>query len=144
MTSAAWATNSTFPYVTPPIFEVHAFHARVKSGAEIIMYSPLILSQDNVPAWNNYSVENQGWIDDSRDTVKSSASENSTRFLDGTITPFIWTNEDFEKPNPVPVQGNGPFFPVWMMSPPPLRPEFINVNSASDGFYPIVSLTRGT
>jgi hypothetical protein len=145
ITGAAWATNSTFPFVTPPIFEVHAFHARVKSGVEAILYNPLILSQDDVPAWNNYSVENQGWIEESRAIVKSGAAENGTIFLNGTVVPFIWTTESFEALNPVPVEGDGPFFPIWMMSPPPLRPEFVNLNSKTDtDYYPIVSLTRGT
>ena len=144
ITSAAWASNATFPYVTPPVFEVHAYHARVKSGLENILFLPLILTLDDIPAWNNYSWENRGWYDESKDTVLSGAFENTTHFTNGTISPFVWTTETYENPIPVPVSGNGPFFPIWMMSPPPSIPQFINLHSINaETFYPIVSLTRG-
>lgn len=146
ITSASWASNETFPFVTPPIFEVHAFHARVKSGVEAIAYSPLVEAHE-VEEWNRYSWDHQGWILESHRILPAGDMENGTLFLPGNITPFIWATDDFSRP-PEPVKGYGTFGPIWMVSPPPFSASFINLNTLSldglKGLYPVVSAARGT
>ena len=59
------ATNQSFPFLTHPTFEIIASHARQLSGVETLGYVPFVLEKDRT-AWEKYSVEHQGWIEESR------------------------------------------------------------------------------
>lgn len=154
ITASAWSLpNASFPLVTTPVFEVHGDHARVQSGIELIVYTPLVKAAEQA-AWNVYSVENQGWIEESRDIVAESSDTDGEVVRDSfTIvqnTPIpeeIWEYAA-DGTTPIASEGRGPFCPVWTMSPPPVDPSFVNFNMLSrheiQVLYPVVSLTRGT
>jgi hypothetical protein len=124
-------------FVTVPAVEAHFGTARQNSGAVVIAYLPTVLPSE-VDAWNQYSNEKQGWIQESLSTVNVTDS----------ILPSIWTNsmDDFTadgstcgvpgrrklmseeaRSQRVPVEPDaGPFSPVWTFSPPP-RAEDVGI-----------------
>jgi hypothetical protein len=129
--------NTTWPLFTVPDFEVQAATARNDSQALMIAYLPLITDAQRTE-WERYSIENQGWIQESNGDTSSSAEQ---------IRDQIWTYPPkdrrrlssgcnhgmrrMEEREPiVEVIGSGPFSPVWQVSPPPPLEdvEIINYN----------------
>jgi hypothetical protein len=127
-------SSKAFPFVTVPKFEILGESTRKQSGMEIVAFTPMV-TEENVPAWLKYSIDNQGWMDDSREVVVSSGegSLHVSDYLPGGIMPFIF---DFDETSQiVPSKGPGPFLPLWQMSPPPFFPGFVNYNmKQSDAF----------
>jgi hypothetical protein len=127
-------SSKVFPFVTVPKFEILGESTRRQSGMEMVAFSPIV-SEDNVPVWLNYSIANQGWMDESREVVVSSGegSLQVSDYLPGGIMPFIF---EFDKSSQlIPSKGPAPYFPLWQMSPPPFFPGFVNYNmKQSDAF----------
>jgi hypothetical protein len=126
--------SKAFPFVTVPKFEILGESTRRQSGMEIVAFTPIV-TEENVPAWLNYSSANQGWMDESRKVVISSGegSLQVSDYLPGGIMPFIF--EFDETSQLIPSKGPAPYFPLWQMSPPPFFPGFINYNmQQSDAF----------
>ncbi|KAL3914433.1 MAG: hypothetical protein SGILL_006104, partial [Bacillariaceae sp.] len=120
-------------FLTIPDVEDQLFAARNATGALVISYMPRVQTTD-YNLWTRYAEENKGWIAESNDAVGEEAE----------ITPFIWeyyetdedqgamnnghrslescsarrrrTSEEVKAPSN---RLNGPFSPVWTMSPPP-------------------------
>lgn len=162
VTASAKITNSQFPFVTVPTFEMYGEHARQQSGIQAISYNPLISDSQKI-AWNNYSVNHQDWIAESRQLYiqgleagtesgiganesMASAASVARQYLNTTISPYIYNIDS---------QGNvyaatppGPYLPFWQQSPPPLDPTFVNLNLMQEPYIqalmPPISLTRGT
>jgi hypothetical protein len=118
VTDAGMATPAAFPFVTVPFFEVLDYHARLISGIEMFIYAPVVAGQD-VDAWNNYSVANNGWISTGRDYLRSlPPSDDGSVVLgigneqDTEIFPFIWREDALGNP----VQADPPpHTPVWQV-----------------------------
>jgi hypothetical protein len=129
ITAEAIEMNSSFPFATVPMFEVYAETARVQSGIEMFVFSPVV-TKDNVPDWEEYSVANQGWIETSRSILLSrdigeDGALTASDYLEGDIATAIYELD--EEGFVLPVSSDGPFAPIWQTSPPPFSPGLINV-----------------
>ena len=88
------ADRDVFPFITMPLFEANAQHAREQSGAEIIALEPIVYMQQRND-WEVYSNEHQDWIQYSRDLiVEMDEHYNSSTFFDEPITPYIHYHDD--------------------------------------------------
>ena len=149
-TSFLIAEHEAYPnlgkgFVTIPDVEEHFRVARETSGAQVIVYLPEV-SPSEVEAWNQYSQEKQGWIqeshgsgyfgDDIEPTIWQTPSEKRIRAL-GDLGPTCGALgqprliSDDARADRIPVDPNeGPFSPVWTLSPPPRADnvEVINYN----------------
>ncbi|KAL7562532.1 hypothetical protein ACA910_008238 [Epithemia clementina (nom. ined.)] len=136
ITNAALLSSATFPLVTVPNFEVLGYHARVVTGVEMVMFTPIVNAK-NVDDWNKYSVENKGWIKAGRDYLRS-LPENEDPVLgigdeeSTDISPYIWRLDALE--NPV-AASPPPHVPVWQTSPPPQHAVFVNYDSLTEPVF---------
>jgi hypothetical protein len=125
ITGAAIATNSTFPFVTVPTFEILGHSVRQQSGAEMIIFTPKIQA-DELTSWEEYAIANEGWYEDSKKLAISSTERTSvlTDYMSGSIPTFVYdTSVEVMIGNltPTPIE-NHPFYPMWQLSPPPFTP----------------------
>jgi hypothetical protein len=103
ISSAATTTNSEFPFVTVPAFEVLAGAARQQSGAELLIFTPKV-EVNEVPPWNEYAIANQGWYEESKQLAVSSGENTSvlSDFAPGGPIPFLYDAVVDENGNPFP------------------------------------------
>ena len=153
---AATTTNSEFPFVTVPGFEVLGESVRQQSGAELLIFTPKV-EIDEVARWNQYATANEGWYEQSKQLAISSSGGGLVQsdFAPGSPLPFIFDATVDENGNPtvIPSVSNPPFYPVWQISPPPFSPFLIKVSiglslefasglkAASDNREGVVGLT---
>ena len=135
-TSYANGAGMTWPLVTVPDFAVRGWTARQQIGAETIGLIPLVDSDYRV-GWEEYSVDNQGWINWSRSWEEERMERSATSYRQ------LYEETDFSQGIsssiytialtglPVIDEGNGPFAPIWMTSPAPVKPTTINFNLLS-------------
>ena len=116
LTAYAHKSNTSFPFVTMPLFEVNARHARIQSGAEVVGFAPLVEYHEKA-TWAKYSVENQWWIEESRgldledddydlegDIDEEEGANNDQLDLSDQNIPifdFIYELDENELPTPV-------------------------------------------
>jgi hypothetical protein len=130
ISAAAIATNSEFPFVTVPTFEILAGVARQQSGAEVIMFTPKV-EVDEVTRWQEYATANEGWYEESKQLALSSGEGTSvlSDYAPGRLIPFIFNTIADENGNSIPsAPRNPPFYPIWQFSPPPFSPFLIKAN----------------
>lgn len=115
ITGSAISSNTTFPFVTVPMFEIQGEHTRRASGIEVLSFSPIVL-EDQREAWEQYARDHQGWLAESRD-VSLSGDElfQRTNYLETDITPIIY-ERSLEPPFSLIPAPEGPFFPIWQVS----------------------------
>eukprot|EP00522_Entomoneis_paludosa_P000310 CAMPEP_0172474274 /NCGR_PEP_ID=MMETSP1065-20121228/69275_1 /TAXON_ID=265537 /ORGANISM="Amphiprora paludosa, Strain CCMP125" /LENGTH=1243 /DNA_ID=CAMNT_0013232453 /DNA_START=67 /DNA_END=3798 /DNA_ORIENTATION=- len=130
LSAEAKALKLDFPFVTYPTFETLCGNARDQGGYETLFYSPFVDFTD-LPAWNNYSLQNQGWIQDSREVAiaYSEGELSQDDYVDESIIPLIYVGGLGTDVEFAPSYGQGPYMPLWMQSPPPFRPTVINFDS---------------
>jgi hypothetical protein len=119
LSSSARHNNVTMPLFTLPDFEQFGLGARDLSGALLLAFTPLVTNLTRA-AWEEYSVDNQGWIQEGLDFLGKTASQ-STR----GISPYIYqkTTRAF-----VPEIELPQYSPVWQLSPAPSDPDLVNFN----------------
>ena len=124
MTVYALGTNATWPFVTLPRFQAQAALARNQtSAAYSISLLPLVTNQDRL-AWQNYSVENQGWVQQGMDYL--GANKNAT-----PIRPFITNLNLTSEEEPA-----DPYYaPVWQTYPIDKNEILINFNAYRYSFF---------
>ncbi len=130
ISAAAVATNSEFPFVTVPTFEVLAESARRQSGTELLIFTPKV-EVGEVTRWNEYATNNEGWYEESKQLAVSSSESSSvlSDFEPGNISSIIYDpSSDEEGENLIPA--NPPFYPIWQFSPPPFSPFALKANFA--------------
>jgi hypothetical protein len=131
VSASAIATNSEFPFVTVPTFEVLAAAARQQSKAELIIFSPKV-QVDEVTRWNAHATANEGWYEESKQLAVASGESASVLadFAPGRILPFLFEPTQDENGNPsiMPAMNDPPFYPAWQFSPPPFSPNLIKVS----------------
>jgi hypothetical protein len=138
ITSYAVATNSTFPFVTVPDFEVSGANLRTVSGTFVATWLPLVTDETR-DAWEEYAEKNRYHINeafekDSQFRSQQDAlypnnpgggrfmqalpmfpSANETILRDGTMYhPRIWSSGMITPRGDAPV-GSGPFLPMWQI-----------------------------
>jgi hypothetical protein len=134
ISAAAITTNSTFPFVTVPAFEVLAESVRKQSESELLLFTPKV-EVSEVTRWNKYTTANEGWYEESKQLAVSSSEGRLVQsdFAPGGPLAFIYERVLDENGNPtvVPVKpevNDPPFYPVWQVSPPPFSPLLIKAN----------------
>ena len=149
ITAYAALNNQTFPLVTIDIFETIGRHAREQSGIESLVYSPIV-RDDMRQAWENYSVANQAWIQQSIEQFKPSPNLVSSEPVEyGEMDPifpqiYTWTSGDTRSPS----AESFSYAPYWHVSPLPSTTFFINANQMETRFFDrsvfsAVSIARG-
>lgn len=135
ITAEAAALNQTFPFVTIPSFEALGSSVRSATGAEMINWHVLV-EEDQLDDWSHYTLGNyQKNLADSRHIALMLGAEGSSikphDFVDGDIAPFPYI-PNFQEEGIIlaPKYGEGPYYPVWMTSPPIFNPNFINSDPA--------------
>lgn len=109
VTASALASNSTWPFVTIPFWEQKSIAARSVSGALTSTYCPLVQLEQR-EAWEEYAVENQGWINEDR------AASGIDLPKEAPISSTI-TTAGPEGPPWIPDEGPGPYCPIWQLFP---------------------------
>jgi hypothetical protein len=131
MSVAASTTNSTFPFVTVPAFEVLAESVRQQSGSELLLFTPKV-EVGEVTRWNEYATANEGWYEESKQLAVASSEGSLVQsdFAPGSPLPFIFeaTFDENGIPSVMPAVNEPPFYPIWQVSPPPFSPLFIKAN----------------
>ena len=127
ISSDAKARGSQHPYYQLPNFEVVGGGVRKQSGVEVIAYSPILDTPDDVPAWIKYtSRTDHTWLAASVDAAVETGMNSRGEYDVGPFTPAVYNiaaNGAIYAAN-----GTGPFSPLWQVSPPPFRPSSINFN----------------
>jgi hypothetical protein len=118
ITAAAIAANSTFPFVTVPTFEIFGYSAIQQSGVELVIFTPKV-QVDELTSWEEYAIANEGWYEESKHLSILSDRE----YAPGGIPTFVYdvSVELSAELTPTPIE-NGPFYPMWQLSPPPFTP----------------------
>jgi hypothetical protein len=130
ISGAAIATNSEFPFVTVPTFEILGRSVRQQSGAEVLVFTPKV-EADELTRWEEYATANEGWYEESKQLAVSSSESSSvlSDFEPGNISSIIYDpSSDEEGENLIPA--NPPFYPIWQFSPPPFSPFALKANFA--------------
>jgi hypothetical protein len=129
--AAAIATNSEFPFVTVPAFEVSAAAARQQSGLELLIFVPKV-EVSEVTRWNEHANANGGWYEESKQLAVASGESTDvlSDFAPGGLLPFIYEPivDENGMRSIAPATKNPPFYTSWQCSPPFYSPFFIKVN----------------
>ena len=87
VTSACNATNTTFPFVTVPAYELKAGYADGMGGIMLAALAPLVKAEDK-QLWEKYSVEHNGWFEESN-YIRTVNSKTYRDALHGTIGDHV-------------------------------------------------------
>ena len=101
VTAYAKASKSEWPFVTMPLFEVNANHARNLAGIEALGICPLV-QREQREAWEAYSMKNFGWIDESRSVVLDDETLENSEYVPASILPFIYQIKNETDPTSLP------------------------------------------
>lgn len=134
----AKSSSTTWPYYTDVNFPVIVSNFRKTTKTGIIALAPIVRNVIEQSKWTDYSVENQGWIQDHLAHQKKQASSTSSEtlqteednvFTTTSIYPgiFRWTDQ-----GRVHEDGLGPYLPLWQIMDVPEDPSSINLNLLSD------------
>ncbi|KAL7562125.1 hypothetical protein ACA910_019867 [Epithemia clementina (nom. ined.)] len=102
-------TNSSWPFVTVPNFAVKAQKILTLSRASVIGFYPKVTDADRTE-WEEYALENQGWIDESLKVQKENKYFRGTNLDSYFDYPHIHTNQGPSATNPK-------YYPTWQTSP---------------------------
>ncbi|CAB9521876.1 stable enterotoxin receptor [Seminavis robusta] len=105
--------GKTWPNVTVPFFEEHIMATQSLTDAYGVQLFPVVTNETRA-AWEEYSVENRGWLNDSY------AAQRHTRILQriqsglfaGISNKIFGTTFNADK-HPIIDPSPGPFFPQW-------------------------------
>mmetsp|Transcript_5375 Transcript_5375/g.13548 ORF Transcript_5375/g.13548 Transcript_5375/m.13548 type:complete len:966 (+) Transcript_5375:122-3019(+) len=125
ISGAAINNDETFPMVTLKDFEVLGASTRANSGIELLAWMPYVQPEQESD-WISYSIENQGWINVSRDIISRDGTSLAA-YDDEGILPMIYRNPNSTIPT------SELLAPIWQMSPPPfLSWPVVNLDWLSD------------
>ena len=149
LTSYALERNLTWPFVTLPNYEGRARKIVTQADALSLLVIPFI-EEDVRPRWENYTVENSGWVADSKayqstidNNVKTGSNERRLEMPDYSsgIAGQIWrVNETTGIP--VIDRTPGPWYPLWQNGPLLGDAPFENYNTLQNGWAAIYDLIR--
>ena len=131
-TMTGLASSAEWPFYTQQGFEVFGQSFLQGSGAEMVSWSPIVSGDAQRRLWGNYSVSNDGWVEEGLLWQK----ENQGIAM--PPGPFNVPPEIYQKQptgTPTPEVGDGPFAPVWQMSGAPSDPSVVNYNLLSNDIF---------
>jgi hypothetical protein len=142
VTASALMTESIFPNITQPYYQISAGYTNGMGGIMAVAFAPLVKDEEE-SEWVEYSIANQGWIDDSISLMESHLGHQN--FLQHNtineqdvgrrlhesepVTPFIWRWEDGKQVPETGLPGQV-LAPLWQVSP--VASSAVNVNLLSD------------
>ena len=133
ITSFALSSDSEWPYVTVPHFEVRGQKFFNVSSAQLLSFAPVVY---DVEAWNAYSVQNQGWIQESYDLRGDDA-------IPDPISTEVYRFD--EERNTVVVNDHSEYAPLWQEASAPSNTATINADLYShDIFHKVFDFARQT
>ena len=136
VTSYALNSESRWPNVTIPDFELRGSTANSISKALQLTFSPLVAAENRLQ-WEAYAFAHQQWLDES---LKQAVELGSDKYDEGAhtlwrqpISPTIQTSDAFMgSKGQTAADLNGDeinlFAPVWQQSPAPHDPSIINLD----------------
>ena len=125
-------------FVTLPRFE-YSGRDVLDHGIEIVSYAPIIKMRDDGLLWENYSIANNVWIEESAELADLDS-------VDTTVTPFIWFGKDLDG-TPIPaIIRPTPFVPLWQTSQLSSSENVINQDMHAFEFFPplLTDLQQGS
>ena len=130
---AAKTTNSAWPNVTVPHFELRGDKFKTVSGAHLVSVSPIVT---NVDEWNEYAYMNQMWIQESF----NERSEGETLGFGDFPTQMYYhtsaTADDRTWDNEPEIQTDGMLYsPLWQEATVPHDVGVLNYNLLSHYVY---------
>jgi hypothetical protein len=148
VTSYSLDTGETWPFVTIPHFELRGEQLLGLSGAKYISMGVLVNESDK-EQWHNYSVANQGWVQQGLDVQGNGA-------IASDIAPYIqYRGSGAEHDGEGGYDTNVNYFPdegpadpyygvVWQMAPARESPTLVNFNAMSTRFSDLVERMEAT
>ncbi|CAB9508033.1 Receptor-type guanylate cyclase gcy [Seminavis robusta] len=130
ITAHAQTSESVFPFVTVPFFEVHGHHARDISHVDFFSFCPLV-AEANRQAWEDYSVFNQWWVQGDQIETYTTAEQVAivTNETEQKIPSNIYRID--EQGHRTVNLGHPPYAPRWQISPPPSDVIVVNYDVLS-------------
>ena len=144
------ATGVRWPFITLPRFEERVSAVRSSANLEILGFLPVVETMERED-WEAYSVQEQGWIQESYTSANPAAdlgsrldSKSNHSNTDGgtsiviiptsqpaglqdySISPTISISSGGEY---IPHPSKGPYAPMWQLSPPPPPSESAVINT---------------
>jgi CHASE domain len=120
--TTASKSSEVMPIVTIDGFEPLAAGFRNVSKTSVIQYNPLLRSASELEKWNAYAPNHSSWITQGRRDVDYGNLEVSDMFIPYVAGPD--SNGTLKKQ-----AGDGPFCPIWQISPVPANVQLINYDS---------------
>lgn len=124
------ALGQTWPNVTHPFFEVHAYKAMQESGATATGLAPWVA---NRTMWESYAQQNQQWLQDAASMPEGLTSGESLAF-----SPYIFRGQPYDGPALDPLFGDI-WAPVWQVTPVQPYHTIINYDLFGCPFMPNVT-----
>jgi hypothetical protein len=134
VTSASLTTETKFPFVRVPMFELLGSQTRAQTGSEMIAWAPFV-TEAQQSEWSTFSTSNLNWYNESIDFTTTALANEGKEFVynpDSVFLNFIWTQGNATVPI-VPRFSPGPFGPIWQISPPPNLLTFVNYDMLYGG-----------
>jgi CHASE domain len=123
ITVEEFTSQDSFPEVTLPYFEVSGADIRESPYIDLVTYAPLIQSRDDKDLWVEYAAENRGWVKESLDVIQGNGSSTLN------FTEFIYRRDSYGYEWHS--SQEGPWLPLWQVSPPVGTEEHINFDLLS-------------
>jgi hypothetical protein len=131
--------NSTFPFVTLPMFEVQGEQYRRQSGIEAFLFTPFVLGQQQLE-WEQYAQDHQGWLTWGRDfNLRNTEIAIRQPYLPGNVNPIIYQYADDDYMTKVPAVATATatadesesslYAPIWLVRADSIVPH-IRVRSS--------------
>ena len=109
---AAASSNSSFPLVSVPLFEITGYTARGESGIDMAAYTPIVTELERA-AWQEYALAEMGWISTSRAFLAGKGEDPGiTGSTNTAVKPFVWQHDELG--NEVPAFPS-PYLPMWQV-----------------------------
>jgi hypothetical protein len=115
-TSYAKYSGNAWPQVALPDFVDRASATQQLAHASSVMVAPVVTSE-NLAAWESFSLENDDWLSESTRQAYFAEQPRATLAQESRLLPgranIAETVFDFDGP----VEGDGPFLPLWQFVP---------------------------
>ena len=132
-TITAMSQNTSFPFVTVPMFEIVGGRAREQAKAiEMLTFAPIV-SKTHKLKWNEYSVKQKSWLQESRKILQArdDVSMLEVPYHDTSITNYIFGLQGQDQM----ASEADLYAPAWQSSPPPRNASsYINYNLLEEEF----------
>ena len=114
ISKVAFQENVSFPFITVSLFEALALHTRQSVGVESVYWGPIV-EQSRQQQWVDYSVENFGWLEESRRyaLAKQGRTREEAGYDNNPIRDFIFDIDENAAPLGELTNPSGPWEPLW-------------------------------